>query len=170
MVYMSFQLTKTLINNHKIQTKLCTSWVPIFLWHSLLSYRLQMGPMLAPWTLLSCRDTHPIRRFIIRSRKVSRFVFRIVRSLRNLTGTLGSIAAEGACPISKRYKHFDIRSREILRELTIRRLIGYWNGARALLSCSLEAHTQVWGQISCPMGMTTGGHSRVDYLDTLPFS
>ena len=53
MVYMSFQLTKALINNHKIQTKLCTSWVPIFLWHCLLSYRLQMGPMLAPWTLLS---------------------------------------------------------------------------------------------------------------------
>ena len=53
MVYMSFQLTKALIKNHKIQTKLCTSWVPIFLWHCLLSYRLQMGPMLAPWTLLS---------------------------------------------------------------------------------------------------------------------
>ena len=33
MVYITFQLTKALINNHKIQTKLCTSWVPIFLWH-----------------------------------------------------------------------------------------------------------------------------------------
>ena len=169
MVYMSFQLTKALINNHKIQTKLCTSWVPIFQWHCLLSYRLQMGPMLAPWTLLSSRDAHPIRRFIIRSRKISRFVFRIVRSFRNLTGTLGSNAAEAPVQFQS---DTNILTSDLARfyDLTIRRLIGYWNGARALLSCSLEAHTQVWGQISCPIGMTTGGHSRVDYPDTLPFS
>ena len=52
-----------------------------------------------------------------------RFLFRIVQSLWNLTGT-------SACQISKRYDHlnYQYRSFETPRDLTIRRLIGYWNG------------------------------------------
>ena len=39
-----------------------------------------------------------------------------------------------ACQISKRYEHFKIRSRafETLRDLTIRRLTWFWNGALAV--------------------------------------
>ena len=88
-MYMSFQLTKALINNYKIQTKQagCRYFCNIVVLSA------PDGPHVGSMNL-AIRDTHPIRRFIIRSRKVSRFVFRIVRSLRNLTGTLGSNAAE----------------------------------------------------------------------------
>ena len=36
-----------------------------------------------------------------------------------------------ACQISKRYEHFNTQYRvfEILQDLKVRRLIGYWNGA-----------------------------------------
>ena len=76
---------------------------------------------------------YPIRRLIVRSRKVSKardlvlkwsYRFEIWHEPRQQ-------CCRGACQISERSDNFEYKSRgfETLRDLTIRRLIGYWNGA-----------------------------------------
>ena len=69
---------------------------------------------------------------ILWSLEVARFVFKIVRSLWNLTGTMAEHCCRGGCQILKQCDNLNCQSRglETSRDLTIRRLIGYWNGAR----------------------------------------
>ena len=69
---------------------------------------------------------------ISQSLEAARFMFRIVRSLWNLTGTS---AGRCACQISKWCDDFNYQSRgfEISRDLTIRRLKGYWNGPNVVI-------------------------------------
>ena len=67
-------------------------------------------------------------RKISSSLEAVRFVFSIVRSLWNLTGT------------SKRYDNLTYQSRgfETSRDLTVRRLFGYWDGALGVSHYQLE--------------------------------
>ena len=80
---------------------------------------------------------NPIRRLIVRSRKVSK-PQDLYLELSNRSGIW--LAPGQHCQISKRYENFNIRSRtfETLRDLTIRRLIGYWNGTQgsAVIYCA----------------------------------
>ena len=61
------------------------------------------------------------------SLEVARFVFRIVQSLWNLTGDAA------ACQISKKwyYSIYQFRDFETSQDLTIRRIVGYWNVAQS---------------------------------------
>ena len=70
-------------------------------------------------------------RKISQNLEAARFVFRIVRSLLNLEGTSAALLPRCLSNL-KAIRTFDTRSRpfETLRDLTIRRLIGYWNGAQ----------------------------------------
>ena len=72
-----------------------------------------------------------------------RFLFRIVRSLWNLTGT--------SAALSKRCDNLNYQSRgyETSRDLTIRRLSGYWNGALGsrLTPCGPGKHSCVKGNV-----------------------
>ena len=74
---------------------------------------------------------YPMRRFIVkisRRLKAAKFVFIIVRSLWHSTSTLAALLT--AC-LSNFKANLGCQSRifETLRDLTIRRLIRYWNGA-----------------------------------------
>ena len=76
-------------------------------------------------TLFQC----PIRRLIVRSRKISKQ--RGFDLYSELSDRSEIWLAACACQISKRYQYLNNRFRtfETLRDLTISRLIGYWKGA-----------------------------------------
>ena len=104
-------------------------------WYSLLPRIGILVPYLYIKSLNLIRDQAPVsisdktsNRKILQSLEAARFVFRIVQSLWNLTGTS---AAACACQISKRWDDLNYQSRgfETSRDLAIRRLFGYWNGA-----------------------------------------
>ena len=90
----------------------------------------------------SALSQYPIRRVIVRSRRVLKswvFLVIIVLLLWNLTG---SSEALNCCLCAWQFQsdtiYFNTRSRafETLRDLTTRRLIGYWNGAAVVsISC-----------------------------------
>ena len=80
-----------------------------------------------------------IRRFIVRSRKASkpRDLYLESSDRSEIWQAPRQQCCRSANQISKRCDNLNHRSRgfEILRDLTIRRLIGYWNGA---LECFIE--------------------------------
>ena len=94
-------------------------------------------------------------RMISWSLEVARFVFRIVRSLWNLTGTSAAVLpmCRCACQISKRYDNLKDQSRgfETLRDLTKRRLFGYWDGALNHSDGKLGQYNCCWwpGSLGC---------------------
>ena len=77
---------------------------------------------------------YPIRRLIIRSHKVSKpqDLYLELSNRSRIWQAHRQHCYQCACQISKRYENFNTRSRtfETLRDLTIRRLIGYWNGTQ----------------------------------------
>ena len=77
---------------------------------------------------------YPIRRHIVKSRKVSKAGDRVLKySYRfEIWQAPRQQCCRGACQISERSDNSKYKSRgfETLRGLTIRRLIGYWNGAQ----------------------------------------
>ena len=77
---------------------------------------------------------YPIRRLIIRSRRVSKpWDLYLELSDRSEIGPAPrQQRCRSACQISKRYEQFNPQSRafETWRDLTIRHLIRYWNGAQ----------------------------------------
>ena len=77
---------------------------------------------------------YPIIRRIVRSRKVSKARDRVLKcSYRfEIWQAPRQQCCRGACHISERSDNSKYKSRgfETLRDLTIRRLIGYWNGAQ----------------------------------------
>ena len=84
---------------------------------------------------------YPTRHLIVRSRKVSeqRDLYLEMYGRSEIWQHLGSSAAEVLVKISKRCDNLNYESRgfESLRDLTIRRLIGYWNGV-STLSTNIE--------------------------------
>ena len=78
---------------------------------------------------------YPIRRLIVRPRKVSkpRDLYLELSDRSEIWQAPRQHCCRGACQISKRYEHFKTRSPafETLRDFTIWRLIGYWNGPLA---------------------------------------
>ena len=77
---------------------------------------------------------YPIRRLTVRSRKVSK-PWDLYLELSDRSEIWQAPRQQGcriACQISKRCDNLNYQSRgfEISRDLTIRRLIGYWNGAQ----------------------------------------
>ena len=99
------------------------------------------------WPIIASSHQGPVSksdktsyRKVSQSLDAARFVFRIVRSIWNLAGTSAALLPRGASQISKRYEHFHTRSRayETLRDLTIRRLIVYWNGAQVVTAIHLK--------------------------------
>ena len=93
-------------------------------------------PMLhSPLDPVSIFDKTSYRK-ISQSLKAARFVFRIMWSLWNLTGT--SAALLPMCQsnfIAMRWSNYQSRGFETSRDLTVRRLIGYWNGALVYPVC-----------------------------------
>ena len=77
---------------------------------------------------------YPIRRLIVRSRKVSKARDRVLKCSYRFEIWQASRrqCCRGACQISERSDNSQYRSRgfETLRDLMIRRLIGYWNGVQ----------------------------------------
>ena len=75
---------------------------------------------------------YPIWRLIVRSRKVlqPRDLYLELYDRSEFWQAPRQQCCRCACQISKRYENFDTWSRafETLRDLTMRRLIGYWNG------------------------------------------
>ena len=107
---------------------------------------------------------YPKRRLPIRSRKVSkpRDLYLELSDLSEIWQAVRQQCCRCACPISKRYDNLKYRSRgfETLRDLTERRLIGYWNrvlvpievgprGQLTLLPCWLVTHRS--GKCSCKL-------------------
>ena len=75
-----------------------------------------------------------------RSLEAARFVFKIVRSLWNLRGTSAAgLSMRHMRHISRRCDdlHYQSRGFDTSRDLTMRRLFGYWNRTLCLLSISL---------------------------------
>ena len=76
---------------------------------------------------------YPIRRLIVRSRKVSneQDLYLGLSDRSKIWQAPRQHCCRGACQISKRCDDLHCQSRgfETSRDLTIRRLIGYWNGA-----------------------------------------
>ena len=76
---------------------------------------------------------YPIRRFIVRSRGVSKprdWWIKLSRRF-EIWQVLWQPCCCGACQVSERSDNSKYKSRgfETLRDLTVRRLVGYWNGA-----------------------------------------
>ena len=86
-----------------------------------------------PWVL----SQYPKRRLSVRSRKVSkpRDLYLELSDRSEIWQALRQQCCRCACQISKRYDNLKYQSRgfETLRDLTKRRLFGYWDGA--LLQC-----------------------------------
>ena len=103
------------------------------------------------WVELTIRapSQYPIRRLFVRSRKVSksRDLYLELSDRYEIWQALRQQCCRSACQISKRYDNLKYQSRgfETLRDLTKRRLSGYWDGAQnltgdlALLSDSTTA-------------------------------
>ena len=74
---------------------------------------------------------YPIRGVIVRSVKVSKLrdLYLELSDRTEIWQAPRQHCCRRACQISRQYEHFNTRSRafETLRDLTIRRLIGYWN-------------------------------------------
>ena len=89
------------------------------------------------YTLLITRapSQYPKRRLFVRSRKVSkpRDLYLDLSDRSEIWQTLRQQCCRCACQISKRYDNLKYRSRgfETSRDLTKRRLFGYWDGALA---------------------------------------
>ena len=81
---------------------------------------------------------YPIRRLIVRSREVSKPRDRQFELLYRceIWQARRQQCCRGACQISQRsdYAKYKSRGIEISRDLTISRLIGYWNGAQGSIS------------------------------------
>ena len=77
---------------------------------------------------------YPIRRLTVRSRKVSktRDLYLELPDRSEIWQAPRQQSCRSACQISKRCDNLNYQSRgfETSRDLTIRRLIGYWNGAQ----------------------------------------
>ena len=84
---------------------------------------------------------YPLRRFIVRSCKISKPRDSYLKSYdrSGIWRAPRQHCCRRDCQISKRYGHFNTRSRvfETLRDFTIRRLNGYWNGAQGTIGCDL---------------------------------
>ena len=98
-------------------------------WGGDLLWTPHVGTAITNWAPFQ----YPIRRLIVRSRKVSK-----PRDSRLELSDRSAIwqaprqqGCRSACQISKRCDNFNYQSRgfETSRDLTIRRLSGYWNGA-----------------------------------------
>ena len=107
---------------------------------------------------------YPIRRLIVRSRKVSkpRDLYLELSDRSEIWQAPRQQCCRGACQISKRHEHFNTRSRafETLRDLTIRRLIGYRNGAQSPSSIT-NTKTSLWS-IWPPMGFSCSKQNLLD--------
>ena len=85
---------------------------------------------------MSCRapSQYPKRRLIVRSREVSksRDLYLELSDRSEIWQALRQHCCRCACQISKRYDNLKYQSRgfETSRDLTIRRLFGYWDGAQ----------------------------------------
>ena len=81
---------------------------------------------------------YPIRRLIVRSRKVSKARDRMLKCLYRfeIWQAPRQQCCRGACQIAERSDNSKYKSRgfETLRDLTIRRRIGYWNGTQGIYS------------------------------------
>ena len=116
------------------------------------------------WPFSSCRGPfqYPIRRFIIRSRKVSKARDWVLKCWNHfeIWQAPRQQYCRGACQISERSDNSKYKSRgfETLRDLTIRRLIGYWNGA--LLSPSSSRSACSW---ACCVVITESSASHCVY-------
>ena len=103
------------------------------------------------WLLLSqfqpttwAPSQYPKRRLSVRSRKVSkpRDLYLELSDRSEIWQALRQQCYRCACQISKRYDNLKYQSRgfETLRDLTKRRLFGYWDGALGLVI------KQMWGR------------------------
>ena len=70
---------------------------------------------------------------ISQSIETARFLFRIIRSLWNLTGTSAAVLPKCLSNFNDNL-NYQSRSFETSRDLTIRRLIGYWNRVHTYIS------------------------------------
>ena len=98
---------------------------------------------------------YPIRRLIVRSRKVSkpRDLYLESSDRSEIWQAPRQQCCRSASQISKRCDNFNYQSRgfEALRDLTIRRLIGYWNGSQAYIILQLMIIYMCW---LCPSATT----------------
>ena len=94
------------------------------------SYYVSCSLLLVPWA----PSQYPIRRLFVRSRKVSkpRDLYLELSDCSGIWQALRQHCCRCACQISKRYDNLKYQSRgfETSRDLTKRRLFGYWDGAQ----------------------------------------
>ena len=96
-------------------------------------YNLIITSMSRIWTAIWAPSQYPKRRLSVRSRKVSkpRDLYLELSDCSEIWQALRQQCCRCACQISKRYDNLKYQSRgfETLRDLTKRRLFGYWDGA-----------------------------------------
>ena len=99
-----------------------------------------LGPRVAGSQLEQGPSQYPKRRLSVRSRKVSkpRDLYLELSDRSEIWPALRQQCCRCACQISKRYDNLKYQSRgcETLRDLTKRRLFGYWDGARVTTGLS----------------------------------
>ena len=116
---------------------------------------------------------YPKRRLFVRSRKVSkpRDLYLELSDRSEILQALGQQCCRCACYISKRYDNLKYQSRgfEILRDLTKRRLFGYWDGALVVQGMSRASIHQEDIQGSFWVGTQPMRHG-VTFERRLPFA
>ena len=117
-------VTWTCLKTPPIQWQLNCSFNSLFNWQE-ISHQSSCAP-----------SQYPKRRLSVRSRKVSkpRDVYLELSDCSEFWQALRQQCCRCACQISKRYDNLKYQSRgfETLRDLTKRRLFGYWDGALVL--------------------------------------
>ena len=92
------------------------------------------APIMCIWKIFWAPSQYPKRRLSVRSRKVSkpRDLYSELSDRSEIWQALRQQCCRCACQISKRYDNLKYQSRgsEALRDLTKRRLFGYWDGAQ----------------------------------------
>ena len=101
---------------------------------------------------MSAPFQYPIRHLIVRSREVSKpqdWLFKLSHRF-DIWQAPRQQSYRGACQISERSDNSKYKSHgfETLRDLTIRRLIGYWNGAQSTLA--LTSDPSQGGKVKTP--------------------
>ena len=93
---------------------------------------------------------YQIRRLILRSRNISKpwDLYSELSDHSEIIQAPQQHCCRRACQISKRYEHFNTRSRafETLRDLTIRHLMGYWKGVQCSGAKASVAVELTWYQ------------------------
>ena len=132
-------------NRSRILSHVSCHWIHLNLQHQ----SCFMSPFLSKG--IWAPSQYPKRRLSVRSRKVSkpRDLYLELSDRSEIWQELRQQCCRCACQISKRYDNLKYQSRgfETLRDLTKRRLFGYWDGAQVSLNldtaviCGLTLHS-----------------------------